>query len=295
MSVSSPYFNPRAVRAAVACWTVIPLSEGTVASFRPVDTNSVTVEPTLTTEPPEGSARRTFPGACDEDSPLIEDLSPRRVRSSCAVNLILADQIVRDRDRRRGRRPGLVATDDAREREGGDRAGRQQQQEHEDPWPARAPWWRLPRGRRRDRRQLAVPHASAIARRLHPRIPDVGLGRHDARHLLRSRRQRDAATRSVEVGAPSPRPSGSGRPRPWPARAGRPARAPGGTPGATRVGGTGSSPRCFIATATAESPSNGTRPVSISYSTIADRVEVGRRARPPRRAPARARGTARCR
>ncbi len=39
-------------------------------------------------------------------------------------------------------------------------------------------------------------------------------------------------------------------------------------PGAYTLGGTGSSPRCFIAIATAESPSNGTRPVSISYSTI---------------------------
>ena len=49
------------------------------------------------------------------------------------------------------------------------------------------------------------------------------------------------------------------------------------SPGAYTLGGTGSSLRCFIAIATAESPSNGTRPVSISYSTMPTRVEVGGR------------------
>ena len=33
-------------------------------------------------------------------------------------------------------------------------------------------------------------------------------------------------------------------------------------------GGTGGSLICFIATVTGRSPSNGTRPVSISYSTM---------------------------
>ena len=41
----------------------------------------------------------------------------------------------------------------------------------------------------------------------------------------------------------------------------------GGIDGTSCRGGTGVSWTCFIAIATAESPVNGTRPVSISYST----------------------------
>ena len=41
----------------------------------------------------------------------------------------------------------------------------------------------------------------------------------------------------------------------------------GGIAGTSCRGGTGGSCTCFMAIATAESPVNGTRPVSISYST----------------------------
>ncbi len=41
-----------------------------------------------------------------------------------------------------------------------------------------------------------------------------------------------------------------------------------GTLGSTMRGDTGSSLICFIATATGGPPSKGTRPVSISYSTM---------------------------
>ena len=65
----------------------------------------------------------------------------------------------------------------------------------------------------------------------------------------------------------SPRPTGSGSPGSSRAHAGSRRRGRGSRPGSASTAGTGCSSTCLDATATGESPRNGGRPVTISYST----------------------------
>ena len=104
-----------------------------------------------------------------------------------------------------------------------------------------------------------------------------------------------AVQRRPRSPGPSRAPSGSARPGRARGRAGSPRRARGGTSGRNSVIGATGSCCCLSASSVSERVLVRQPPGQELVGADAERVDVRRRARPPRRAPARATGRRRCR
>ena len=223
---------------------------------RPAETLSVTSEPGRTSWPATGSAPTTSPrGALLRTSWRLRQADA--VQAGGRLLVLRPDEIGgHPHQRRLGRRRGrgrarrraalvrVVGVEGA-ERERGDRSDRDQQ--HHD-------------GRSRASSCAAAGRRPGSAGRGRPR------GRHDLRDLARGEPRLSARTRALEVVGHRRR-ARIAHARILGERPQHHLLDAGGIAGLSRDGGGGCSETCFMAIATAESPSNGTRPVSISYST----------------------------